>query len=30
VRTLMRLTITGQLVETNRKYSLASEAEAGG
>jgi hypothetical protein len=30
VRTLMRLAVTGQLSETNRKYSLASEAEAGG
>jgi hypothetical protein len=32
VRTLMRLAVTGQLVETERKYSLASasEAEAGG
>ena len=32
VRTLMRLAVTGQLVETGRKYSLASasEAEAGG
>jgi hypothetical protein len=34
VRTLMRLAVTGQLVEVNRKYSLASasasEAEAGG
>jgi hypothetical protein len=33
-RTLMRLAVTGQLVETERKYSLASasasEAEAGG
>ncbi len=32
VRTLMRLAVTGQLSETNRKYSLASasEVEAGG
>jgi hypothetical protein len=32
VRTLMRLAVTGQLVELERKYSLASasEAEAGG
>jgi hypothetical protein len=32
VRTLMRLAVTGQLVETGRKYSpaSASEAEAGG
>jgi hypothetical protein len=32
VRTLMRLAVTGQLVERERKYSLAStsEAEAGG
>jgi hypothetical protein len=31
VRTLMRLAVTGQLVETERKYSFASasEAEAG-
>jgi hypothetical protein len=28
VRTLMRLAVTGQLVETNRKYSLASAQEA--
>ncbi len=28
-RTLMRLAVTGQLVETERKYSLASAAEAG-
>ena len=27
VRTLMRLAVTGQLVETERKYSLASAAE---
>ena len=28
VRTLMRLAVTGQLVETERKYSLAPEAAA--
>jgi hypothetical protein len=28
VRTLMRLAVTGQLVEANRKYSLAPEAAA--
>ena len=28
VRTLMRLAVTGQLVETGRKYSLAPEAAA--
>ena len=28
VRTLMRLTVTGQLVERERKYSLASVSEA--
>jgi hypothetical protein len=28
VRTLMRLAVTGQLVEANRKYSLASRSEA--
>ena len=27
VRTLMRLAVTGQLVEANRKYSLASASE---
>ncbi len=27
VRTLMRLAVTGQLMETERKYSLAPEAE---
>ena len=27
VRTLMRLAVTGQLVETGRKYSLAPAAE---
>jgi hypothetical protein len=27
VRTLMRLAVTGQLVEVNRKYSLASASE---
>jgi hypothetical protein len=27
VRTLMRLAVTGQLTETERKYSLAPEAE---
>jgi hypothetical protein len=29
VRTLMRLTVTGQLVETNRKYSLRPAPETG-
>ena len=29
VRTLMRLAVTGQLVERERKYCLASAAEAG-
>src|SRR5215218_7665204 len=29
VRTLMRLAVTGQLVERKGKYSIASEAEAG-
>jgi hypothetical protein len=29
VRTLMRLTVTGQLSERQGKYSIASEAEAG-
>jgi hypothetical protein len=29
VRTLMRLAVTGQLVERHGKYSIASEAEAG-
>ena len=29
VRTLMRLAVTGQLVEAERKYSLASEAGVG-
>jgi hypothetical protein len=29
VRTLMRLAVTGQLVETERKYSLAPAAETG-
>jgi hypothetical protein len=29
VRTLMRLAVTGQLVERERKYSLASAAETG-
>ena len=29
VRTLMRLAVTGQLVETERKYSLAPEAGVG-
>jgi hypothetical protein len=29
VRTLMRLTVTGRLLESERKYSLAPEAEAG-
>jgi hypothetical protein len=28
VRTLMRLAVTGQLVEINRKYSLGTESEA--
>jgi hypothetical protein len=28
VRTLMRLAVTGQLVESGRKYSLASHSEA--
>jgi hypothetical protein len=28
VRTLMRLAVTGQLVEVNRKYSLAPASEA--
>ena len=27
IRTLMRLAVTGQLTETERKYSLAPEAE---
>jgi hypothetical protein len=30
VRTLMRLAVTGQLVETERKYSLAPTAEPEG
>jgi hypothetical protein len=30
VRTLMRLAVTGQLVEVNRKYSLASAQEESG
>ena len=29
VRTLMRLAVTGQLVESERKYSLAPAAETG-
>jgi hypothetical protein len=29
VRTLMRLAVTGQLVESERKFSLVPEAEAG-
>jgi hypothetical protein len=30
IRTLMRLAVTGQLVETGRKYSLAPAPEAKG
>lgn len=30
VRTLMRLAVTGQLVETERKYSMPLAAESGG
>jgi hypothetical protein len=29
VRTLMRLAVTGQLIESERKFSLVPEAEAG-